>query len=254
MKLADFISRMEHIAPKEAALSFDNVGLLIGPDHDAIKTVLVALDLTLETAREAIEIGADLVLTHHPRMFQPIQRILPEDPETAAIYQLIRHGIGHYAAHTNLDAARGGVNDVLCQMLHLQQVEIAPDEGILRVGILPEPMTLVELFRHCAALFGPNTRYTGNPEQRVSRLAVCGGAGNGELPAALSMGADAFLTGEVKHSEALNALDLGMGLITAGHYETEVPVLKSLITRLQDPENDVQYNLTHSEKSPFRSC
>jgi len=254
MKLNEFILKMQEIAPREQALSFDNVGLLIGPDHDEIKTVLVALDLTLQTAEEAIQMGADLVLTHHPRMFAPVQQILPDHPETAAIYRLIRHGIGHYAAHTNLDAAQGGVNDVLCKMLGLINVKTDPGEGILRVGTLPEPLTLGELFRRCVDLFGENVRLTGDSEQLISNLAVCGGAGNEELMLAREMGANAFLTGEVKHSEALNALDLGLGLITAGHYETEVPVLKSLIRRLQEPENDVQYNLTHSEKSPFRRC
>lgn len=251
MKLNDFLSKMEAIAPRELALSFDNVGLLIGPDHDEIKTVLVALDLTLKTAKEAIEVGADLVLTHHPRMFSPIQRILPDDPETAAIYLLIRHGIGHYAAHTNLDVARGGVNDVLCEMLALTNVKTEPTEGVLRVGDLPTPLSLKDFSDRCFRLFGENTRYTGDPDKRISRVAVCGGAGNGELGAAKSMGADAFLTGEVKHSEALNALDMDLGLITAGHYETEVPVLKSLISRLQAGENDVQYKLTHLETSPF---
>ena len=107
MKLAEFLLAMEHIAPKELAMDFDNVGLLIGTKRTEIKRVLLALDCTTATAQEAIDWGADLLLTHHPLFLSGIKRILPDDPATAGAYLLLRNGIAHFAAHTNLDAAPG---------------------------------------------------------------------------------------------------------------------------------------------------
>lgn len=252
MKLKDFIALMDSIAPRERALSFDNVGLLIGPDHDEIRRVLVALDLSVNTANEAIETGADLVLTHHPQMFRPVQRILPDHPETAAVYRLIRHGIGHFAAHTNLDAAAGGVNDVLCKLMGLESVTVPDADGILRTGWLKNECSLAEFFNLVRDKLGENVRFTGDPDRNVRKIAVCGGAGDGALDYLPELEVDAFLTGEVKHSTALLMQALGIALITAGHYETEHSVLKPLISRLQGASNDVQYNLARSETSPFR--
>lgn len=114
MKIENFLSVCEAMAPRAMALDFDNPGLLVGPDHDEIHKVLVALDCTEAVAREAVNWGADLVLTHHPMFFSGIKRFTPCDPGTSAAYILARNGIGLFAAHTNLDAAQGGVNDALC--------------------------------------------------------------------------------------------------------------------------------------------
>ena len=128
MKLHDFLETMEQIAPAALALDFDNAGLLIGPEKEDIRKVFIALDCSLDTAREAIQWGADLLLTHHPVFFGGIKHILPRDPDTAAPWLLLRHGIGLFAAHTNLDAARGGVNDCLCAALGIQDtVPLPPD-------------------------------------------------------------------------------------------------------------------------------
>jgi dinuclear metal center YbgI/SA1388 family protein len=137
MRLNDFISVIEGFAPVSLALEYDNVGLLIGTKKQDIQSVLVALDCTEKVAEEAAQIGADLVLTHHPVFFKGIKRILPDDPETCAAYTLIRHGIALYAAHTNLDAAAGGVNDVLAGRLGLRNVRSLPPEDLGRIGDIP---------------------------------------------------------------------------------------------------------------------
>jgi Uncharacterized conserved protein len=140
MKLTDFCDLMEMIAPRSLAFAFDNPGLLIEPDHDEIRKVLVALDLTLPVAEEAIEGGFDLVLTHHPIFFEPVRSLPFHDSETAAACTLICHGIGHFAAHTNLDACAGGVNDVLSDILSLENVRPLPPENLGRIGELASPM------------------------------------------------------------------------------------------------------------------
>ena len=129
MKLTDFIAAMEHIAPPGLAMDFDNVGLLLGTDRHEITRVLVALDCTPATAQEAVDWNADLLLTHHPLFLDGAKRILPGDPATAGAYILLRHGIAQYAAHTNLDAAPGGVNDCLADALGIFGAAPLPPEA-----------------------------------------------------------------------------------------------------------------------------
>ena len=249
MKLQDFIAAMERIAPPELAMEFDNVGLLIGTDRPEIKKVLVALDCTVDTAREAAVWGADLLLTHHPLFFQGVKRILPDDPATAGAYILLRNGIGHYAAHTNLDAAPGGVNDCLAAVLGIQDVVPLPPDDLGRIGLrgADTPASLGAYSAFVAEKLGAAVRVCGDLSAPVSRVAMIGGGGGGDFPAAHAAGADTYITGEMKHHQALEARCLGLNVIEAGHYETERVVLLPLIHRLQELTNDVQYKLTLSE-------
>ena len=251
MELKDFCACMENIAPRALALDFDNVGLLVEPDHTEIKKVLLALDCTTTTAQEAIDMGADLLISHHPQFFHGVKSIGFTSPITGAAALLLRHGIGHYAAHTNLDAAEGGVNDTLAALLELRDTEPIPPENIGRVGTLPVPVKLSELANKCNRLLDSHGGYAGDPDRIVSRVAVLGGSGGGDLEYAQAAGAEAFLTGEAKHNQILEAWERKLPLILCGHYETERVVLKSLKDRLQMLAPDVQYTITLREKAPL---
>ena len=251
MELAKFCACMEEIAPRPLALDFDNVGLLVEPDHAEIKKVLIALDCTTVTAREAIDLGADLLLTHHPQFFHGVKSIGFSSPTTGAAALLLRHGVGHFAAHTNLDAAEGGVNDTLAALLELQDVSSIPPENIGRVGVLPEPLKLSALVETCNAVLHSRAAYTGDPDRLVSRVAVLGGAGGGDIEYARAVGAEVYITGEAKHNQILEAREMDLPLILCGHYETERVVLKSLQDRLQILAPDVQYYITLREKAPL---
>lgn len=251
MLLNDFIRNMERIAPPELAMPGDNIGLLIGPDHTDIRRVLVALDCSVAVAREAVQRGADLVLTHHPQFFRPIQRFLPDEPQTASAYLLVRNGIGQYAAHTNLDAAPGGVNDALSARLGLSCV-VPFGSGMGRVGTLPHAVSLHEFVRHAKIALHAEIACCGAQEgMTVKRVAVLGGAGADTLADAKAAGADVLVTGEARHHEAYFAETLGTPLLVAGHYETEMVVLEPLIARLQSVSDDVQYYLARADASPF---
>lgn len=250
MKLKDFTAAMERIAPRELAMEFDNPGLLVEPDHEEIARVLVALDCTKAVAEEAAAWGTDLVLTHHPLFFHPVKRMAYGDPETAAACMLLRNGIGLFAAHTNLDAALGGVNDTLCELLGVQHT-IAIDEGVGRFGTLEEPETLGGFARRVESLLGKRADVAGELNAPVRRVAVLGGSGASAIRPALEERADVLLTGEVKHSDAIDAHTLGLNLIVAGHYETERVVLEPLIRRLQNECFTVQYQLSRADGSPF---
>ena len=251
MELKEFCRVMETIAPRELALEFDNVGLLVEPDHREIRKVLLALDCTTVTAREAIDMGADLLVTHHPQFFHGVKSIGFSSPITGAAALLLRHGVGHFAAHTNLDAAVSGVNDTLAELLELSDVEPIPPENIGRVGELPASMKLSALVERCGQVLTARPAYTGDPDRLVSRVAVLGGAGGGDIAYAKAAGAEAYLTGEAKHNQILEAWESDLPLILCGHYETERVVLKSLLDRLQILAPDVQYTITLRETAPL---
>lgn len=252
MKTNDFIQMMQSIAPRELSMDYDNVGLLIGPEKGEIRRVLVALDCSSITAKEAIDKGAELMLTHHPAFFRGTKRISPQDPATVGAYMLIRHGLGLFAAHTNLDAAQGGVNDALAEELGLLDAEPMPPDGLGRIGSLAQPMPFGAFAAQVAAKLGAAVRIAGADAKLISRVAVIGGAAGDYAAAAHATGADAFVTGECRHHEALYAREMGLCLIDAGHYETEKTVLKRLIKRLQGGSDDVQYILSECEYSPLR--
>lgn len=252
MKLDEFIKIMNGIAPAELAEEWDNPGLLIGTRKAEIKKVLVALDCSAATANEAAEWGADLLLTHHPVFFGGVKHILPNDPETAAPFTLLENGIALFAAHTNLDAADGGVNDCLAEVFGLEDVQKLPPEGLGRIGTLPEPLSFAELASLAESRLGTRVRITGDGSKLIRRFAMIGGGGAGELFSAKAAGADAYITGEMKHHLAIQADFIGLSVIEAGHYETERIVLPRLIERLQAASNDVQYRLTLSESPCLR--
>ena len=250
MLLSDFIKMQEAIAPPELALDYDNVGLLIGTTRN-IRKVLVALDCTVEVASEAAASGADLVLTHHPLFFHGIKRILPDDPETAAAYILIQNGIGLYAAHTNLDAASGGVNDALAESIGAGSASAVTDDGIGRVALFSPPVTLKDLIVRIEDALRTKVRFSGEADTLVQKGWIVSGAGGDMIRTAVDFGCDVFITGEIKHHEALACSCYGIPCIVCGHYESEAVVLKKWISRLQSFQNDVQYSLSISEKPPF---
>jgi len=250
MKINEFTAQMDCIAPKELALDFDNPGLLIEPDHAEVSRVLVALDCTKPVAEEAVEWGADLVLTHHPLFFHPVSKLAYSDPATAAACVLLRHGIGLFAAHTNLDATHGGVNETLCEMFGIHEA-IPFDEGVGRIGKLKTTETLAAFAKRVEQGLHTHVSIAGEMEKPISYVAVMGGSGGSSVALAAAQGADVLLTGELKHADALDAQMLGLNLVVAGHYETEAIVLEPLMKRLQNECFDVQYKLSRTDGSPF---
>ncbi|HWR23933.1 MAG TPA: Nif3-like dinuclear metal center hexameric protein [Feifaniaceae bacterium] len=252
MELEALLPVLGRIAPPRLAEEWDNVGLLIEPEAADITRILVALDCTAEVVKEAREVNAQLVLTHHPLFFKPVRRILHSDPDTAAAYALIRSGIGLYAMHTNLDCAMGGVNDALASALGLADVRplLLPDlllseetQGLGRVGNLKEQPSLGDFARQVGTDLDAAVRVAGERERVIRRVAVVGGSGGDYIRAAKAAGADVLVTGEVRHHQALEALFMGLGLVEAGHYETECVVLGPLIAGLQAALEEIQYKV-----------
>jgi dinuclear metal center YbgI/SA1388 family protein len=251
MQLKQWMECMEKVAPAALAEDWDNHGLLISPERNEVHHVLIDLDCTMKTVEEAKKVGAELVLVHHPLFFSPVKHILTDDPQTSVAWKLIREGIGLFAAHTNLDRAAGGVNDVLAESLGIRSAS-AYGDGTGRIGDLDEPVSLIEFARKAETALKTVVSFTGDPDRKVQRIAVLGGAGGSMLPEAKEACADAYLTGEAKHHEAIAAEEWGIALLVAGHDETERIVLPALRERLQSMTDDVKYTLALSGRSPFR--
>lgn len=239
----DFINER---APFETQVAYDNSGLLVGHPDKEVTGIHFALDVTNHVIDEAVANGANLIVTHHPMMFSPIKRLVETDYQARLLCRLIREGISLISAHTNLDQAVGGCNDVLAERIGLTDVV---GEGFLRVGSLPQPMSAGELADHISRTLGDVVRVMGNPRAQITKVGMCSGAGSDEWPAAAAMGAQAFLTGEAKHHIALEAADAGIVILEAGHHATEEPSIFSLADALQNSELVVQYKVRVSLSS-----
>ena len=259
--VADILKYMETIAPRNMKMDWDNVGLLCGSKTTEVSKILVALDPFEHVCREAADWGAELIVTHHPIIFQAMKAITDDTSIGRSILQLCRHGIAAINAHTNLDQAPGGVNDVLARMLGLQDVEVinacgvdteGNEWGLLRCGQVQE-QTLQDFLQNVKDQLGcKGLRYVdgGSP---VRRVAVGGGSCASGMLDALDAGCDTFVTADVKYNQFWDAQDLGLNLIDAGHFHTENPVVAVLAAKLQAafPEIEVKISESHADCMKF---
>lgn len=248
-KVRDVLNLINARSPFSAALEWDNVGLLVGDAEDGVSRIHLALDATEEVIDRAVEVGADLLVTHHPLIFSGLKRITADDFTGRRIMKLIRHGIACVAMHTNYDvfgmaavvAGRMGLMEtevlesVTVPELPEIRVELAGgvvlssdgseglrEEGIGRVGRLPRRERLAEYAGSIRQMFGlSHVRYFGEPETLVQKVAVCPGSGKGEIGLALARGADVLVTGDIDHHSGLDAVAQGLSIIDAGHYGLE---------------------------------
>lgn len=214
MTVGEIYAFLDEKAPFATAESWDNVGLLAGGPDREVSRILTALDITREAVEEAVRLGAQLIVSHHPVIFSPLRRLGCE----SIPYALARTDIAAICAHTNLDRAEGGVNDTLAFQLGLQEVRPL-ENGLCRLGVLPVSLS-PERF---AALVGTKlgTAVRLSPCRRsVRTVGLCSGAGGEYLSAFIGL-ADAFVTGEMKHHEWLEATGSGITVVEAGHYATE---------------------------------
>ena len=219
--VGDILDFLQEKAPFEAAEEWDNSGLLAGSREQPAGRVLSALDITGDTVDAAVRLGAGLIVSHHPVIFRPLRRLDAD----GVPYRLAREGIAAICAHTNLDKAAGGVNDTLASLLGLREVRTAED-GLCRFGMLDSPAdggifaATVGKALHTAVRFRAGRR-------PVRTVCLCAGAGGDYLLPRLAE-ADAFLTGELRHHEWLEAAAAGVTVVEAGHYATEAPVVDTL--------------------------
>ena len=250
MKIAELLDFLDAAAPFSSAADFDNCGLLVGDPAAETDRVLLALDVTADVLREAAAAGAGAVLSHHPLLFRPVKRFLAGDPA----YLAARLGLAVVACHTNLDAAPGGVNDTLIAAIGLEKLGTVPEtNGCCALCRCPDelsdPEALAVRVRDAVGL--PCVKLAAGPRP-VRTAAVCCGSGGSFFDAVLAAGADAFVTGDTKHSHAVDAVRAGLTLVDAGHYETERLILPVLRDRLAARFPDCRFAVADSCRPSWR--
>ena len=237
MKVRDIIQVIESFAPLSIQEKWDNSGLCIGSQDAEVTSVLLGLDCTPELVDEAIECGADMIVTHHPLIFSGLKKINSEDPVGEAVVKAIRAGIAVYAAHTNADKVIEGVSGAMAARLSLTDVEVLDEDGdgtgLGAVGNLPEPMDASEAIAYVKERFGLKVIKTSRPlTEKISRVALCGGSGGSLIGAALRSGAQLYISGDISYHNFFTPK--GFMLMDIGHYESEkeiVDILFSLIKK-----------------------
>ncbi|MDR1664511.1 MAG: Nif3-like dinuclear metal center hexameric protein [Clostridiales bacterium] len=241
MTLSCIIEKIERWAPPSDAENWDNTGLLIGDANREIRRVLVALDATPAVIDEAVTGGFDLLITHHPMIFDPLKRILESDSLGRKILLLIKNNINLYCAHTNLDSADGGVNDVFFDLIGLTEkqplMEPLPSGNSLgRVGMLPQAAALKDFASEIKnKLLIEEIRYAGPPEKLVQKIGFCVGDASGRryIQAAAERGCDVYITGDLRYHGTEDALEAGLCLIDITHYAGEAPIIQTVVDFLK---------------------
>ncbi len=224
----DFI---DSIAPFEKQCDWDNSGLLIGNPCREISKIGVVLDITPDAVKYAAERGVELIVSHHPVIFRPVKSFLDGDVS----YMLAANGISAICAHTSLDCANGGVNDVLAETLGFKNPVPLTESG---EAAMIRKVVIDETEADALAMLVADRLSTGvqlaDCGKTIDTVALCGGAGGDFIHAVAESGCDAYITGEAKHHEFLAAKELGVTLIAAGHFETENPVVAVLADKIRN--------------------
>jgi dinuclear metal center YbgI/SA1388 family protein len=230
VRLAKVIEVLDEAYPPGLAQSWDSVGLVCGDPDDAVSSVTIAVDATAAVVAEVPDGG--LLLAHHPLLLRGVDTVAADTAKGALVHRLIRSGRSLFTAHTNADSASPGVSDALAQALGLTVeavLEPSPADhvGLGRIGTLPQPESLSAFVSRVASAL-PTTswgvRAAGNPEMAVSRVAVCGGAGDSLLRTVAAAGVDAYVTADLRHHPADEHLRASeVALVDVAHWASEYP-------------------------------
>lgn len=249
IKVKDISDYINEIAPYSTKCSWDNCGILVGDPEAEVRKIALSLDLTAETLKIAKDFGAELIITHHPIIFKPQSSFTKGN----LAYELAVSGINAISAHTCFDCARGGVNDVLCELLCINNPVGVPDAEcelpMARIGDV-DPVSSGEFASFVAERLNTVCRVAGKRDS-IKRVAVCGGAGMDFFDAAVKMGAEAYVTGDISHHHFLMAEETGVTIIAAGHFETENPAMTKLMDIIASKFGDAEY-LVVNQSNPVR--
>lgn len=239
MLCKDIIRAIEDTYPKHAALEWDHVGLQVGRTQKEVQKIYVALDATDEVIEDAIAKQADMLVTHHPLIFSPLDQITDENFIGRRVVKLLQHDISYYAMHTNYDVL--GMADLAGKILELKDSEMFEENGIGRIGFLEKTMTLKEACEFVKEkLCLEHVKVFGDLEAPIRKVAVSPGSGKGMSNVALAKGVDALITGDIAHHEGIDAVCQGLCIIDAGHYGTEYIFIEDMVSYFNEKLEDVE--------------
>lgn len=258
MKIMKIVNYLQTKYPQELASTFDigKIGLQFGSTNCDIKKIMIALDGSTTVVEEAIQKQVDLLITHHPFLFNPMLSMNYDSPFGKKMLMVFQHRLNIYSMHTNFDVANGGMNDILGRMLGLKHMHAQKDEidgtCFLRMGEIDE-MNLCDFSEYVVkTLHLDGARVIGNPTKRIKKVGIVGGGGSSDLLNAIKHKCDCFITGEIRHNQALDAMDYDICIIEVNH-DVEAnfkEVLRDELCRVFQDE-EVEIVLSESEKSPF---
>lgn len=236
---------LDKIAPFNTAMAFDNCGLLVGDFNKEVDKVLLTLDITKNIVKESQKIGAQLVISHHPVIFKP----LPDIRFNSTVHLLSKFEISAICAHTNLDIAPKGVNFCLAEKLALSNLEplvYEENQPLGLIGELQSEMNPKEFALHVKNKLDCNgLRYTAT-NKKIKKVSVCSGSGGEFVSEAIKKGVDAFVTGEIKHSQILKANEANLMIVDVGHYKTENVIIEPLKNELKKHFSNIEFFITET--------
>ena len=248
MTVKDIFDFLNEKFPTETACDFDNVGLLVGDPCAEVTKAVVALDCTPSAVNTAKENGCQLIITHHPIIFDPLKQVLAG----SAVYEVIKSGISVISMHTNLDVGIGGVNDCLCSALSLENVKkvAAADGYLLNVGEFSSPLCPEVLAVYIKEKLGGGLKYFG-ANKEIKRVLLCSGSGGSYVTEVKKHNCDALITADIKHNQFLDAERLGISLFASVHFETEDFVTEPLKQLLTQNFSSIQFITEHTTKIQY---
>ena len=275
-KVSDIIDLLENLAPQSMAEDWDNVGLQVGDMERAVKTVWIALDPTYAVVQAACRQNVDLLITHHPLIFKPLLSLDFHSAVGSILSLAVRHHLAIFAAHTNLDSALDGINDILAGRIGLHDLQPLAEfdsgrqnladaglsfasgqrAGIGRVGLLDSEMDLKSLALKIKNLL--KLRYlklAGDPALAVTKVAICSGSGASLLADFIASGAQAYISGDLRYHDARDVEAANLGLIDIGHFASEHLIVDALAGRISSIFAESNLNpivrACDIEKDPF---
>lgn len=260
--IKDLFNIMEEIAPARYAAEWDNVGLQVGNPHDEARGIMVALDTSLAAVKETASKGFNLLITHHPFLFSPVKKIDLASPQGRIIREAIESGVTIFSAHTNLDSTKGGINDMLGELLDftesspMEPYEEDKSVGMGRIGSIKEERSLTELAVLIKKRFNVDrVKVLGNMNNKIRRIALCGGSGGSLINLAKNLGADLYVSGDISYHQARDAEDMNLSIIDLGHFSSEKIVVEGLAEilkkKLEANKIDLPVSGFCGEKEPF---
>lgn len=245
MKIKSIYDYIDSIAPFSTCDTYDNAGLLIGDENAEVNRVLLAIDITHEVIDEAAAKECELIITHHPVIFNPLKSL----KKGSIHYRLAENEIAVISAHTNLDMAKGGVSDMMLELLGLDGTEIFEVKGERNGEVfgygklcsLDEEMTAIELASLAKNAFGTECVRYVDGRKPIKRIAVCSGSGGSLVELAHRLGCDGYITGDLKHDHFIDAKNFGLTVVDAGHFYTEAIFAEFLAKKLRAEFPDIEF-------------
>lgn len=252
MKVKSFYDFLNKYAPFEVCDKFDNCGLLVGDENANVKSVCLCLDITNKVIDEAVKRKANLIISHHPVIFDPLKSVTAGTP----VYNLMKNRINAICMHTNADMTKNGVTDIMLDLLGFERSSVIlepvmPDgTGYGKICDLPIATTARALAESCKAAFECTAVRFIDTEKAIKRVAVCSGSGGSNLYRAIAAGCDALITGDVKHNIWIDAENSDFCLIDAGHFHTENILCNYLLGTLSRKFHNTEIFVAENSKDP----